>query len=262
MSDESTLGGARRSQRRGALAHADEVGVPAPRAAAKLAVTSQTTGDERCSPGRIGLVFADAHPIILQGMRFLLRAERDLQILSCCTNDEDALAAVRLHQPAIVVLELDLPRKGGLALLRDIARQSLSTRAVLLTGSITIHQMTEAMHLGVRGVVLKDMPPHLLVQCIRQVHRGEMWLEESSIGAVVREMQQREEGLHELRQKLTPRELQVLQLVAKGLRNRDITTTLKISEGTVKIHLHNIYGKLGIRDRLQLALSARSHGLV
>lgn len=211
---------------------------------------------------KIGVVFADPHPILLHGMRYLLKPAPDLRILACCMNDEEALAEVRRHQPSLLILELNLPRKGGLAVLRELADLRVRTRPILLTGSISAQDMTQAMRLGVRGIVLKSMPPELLIECLRQVHRGSMWLEKASIGAVVQEMLHRENGLHELRQRLTPRELQVLHLVAIGTGNKDITAKLNISDGTVKIHLHNIYEKLGIRNRLQLALFARDRGLV
>jgi DNA-binding NarL/FixJ family response regulator len=106
------------------------------------------------------------------------------------------------------------------------------------------------------------MAPALLVQCVRHVCQGGMWFEHETFGAVIDGMQRREAGVRELRQLLTRRELEVLQLVASGKTNADISETLKIAEGTVKIHVHNLYEKLETRNRLQLALRARECGLV
>ena len=211
---------------------------------------------------KIGLVLADAHPIVLLGMKHCLQSEADLEVIDCCTNDEQTIDAVVRNKPAGLVLDLCLPRSGGLAVLRALSRQGHSTGVALLTESIDESEMSEAVRLGVRGVVLKEMAPQLLVQCIRQVCQGGMWFELEIFGAVIERMRRREADLRELRQRLTRRELQVLQLVAVGLRNMEITARLKITEGTVKSHLHNIYEKLGTRDRLQLALRARESGLV
>lgn len=216
----------------------------------------------RHMPERVGLVLADGHPIVLQGMRHLFRAEADLEVLVCCTNDEETLDAVVRHQPLVLVLDLRLPRHGGLPVVRALAQQRILTRIVLLTPSISASEMTEAIGLGVKGVVLKEMTPRLLVQSIRHVGRGATWFENGSVGAALEQMLRREAGRQELAQKLTRRELEVLRFVAGGLRNKEITARLAITEGTVKIHMHNIYEKLGMRDRLQLVLRARDEGLV
>jgi DNA-binding NarL/FixJ family response regulator len=234
-------------------------------ATARTRAGSAGAGSEskpRDIPEKVGLVLADGHPIVLQGMRHLFQAEADLDVLVCCTNDEETLEAVVRCEPIVLVLDLRLPRNGGLAVLRAVAQERIATRVVLLTASINESEMAEAIRLGVKGVVLKEMTPRLLVQCVRQVGRGATWFENGSVGAVVERMLRHETGMRELGRRLTPRELQVLRCVAGGLRNKEITARLDITEGTVKIHLHNIYEKLGMRDRLQLALRARDEGLV
>jgi two-component system nitrate/nitrite response regulator NarL len=209
---------------------------------------------------KVDLVLADCHPIVLRGMQHLFDDEPDLDVVACCTNEEETLQAVLNHEPAVLVLDLHLPPSGGLALVRQLG--ALSTRVVLLAASISENEMLEALRLGVKGSVLKEMAPRLLVECIRQVHRGGTWYENASIASVVEGLTRRETRAHQLRQALTRREAQVLQLVAAGLHNAEITARLEIAEGTVKIHLHHIYEKLGIKDRLQLVLCARARGLV
>jgi DNA-binding NarL/FixJ family response regulator len=210
----------------------------------------------------IGLVLADGHPIVLHGLRHCFRWEADLDVVACCTSDEATLRAVDACDPVGLVLDLRLPESGGLRVLRTLSAQRRSTRVVLLADSITEHEMSEAIRLGVRGVILKAMAPALLIQCVRQVCQGGMWFEHETFGSVIAGMHRREAGVRDLRQRLTRREVEVLQLLAAGHTNGEITGALKIAEGTVKIHVHNLYEKLGTRNRLQLALRARESGLV
>jgi DNA-binding NarL/FixJ family response regulator len=216
---------------------------------------------DRSQPRTLSLVLADQHPIVLQGMQHLFESEADFDVRACCTDDTEALAAMTTHRPAILVLDPELPHSGGLALLRDLAERGLTTPVVLLASSINPRQMEHALRLGVRGAVLRRSAPRLLIQCVRRVDQGEMWVEHSFMMDAVGEMVRHRAGLSTLRDALTSRELEVLALVGAGLRNRDITTRLDIAEGTVKIHIHNIYEKLGVSDRLTLALRARDAGL-
>jgi DNA-binding NarL/FixJ family response regulator len=214
-----------------------------------------------CDPHIVGLVLADGHPIVLQGMQTLFEAEADLRVLAMCTNDDDTIESVIRCAPAVLVLDSRLPRRGGLAVLRDLARHQLTTRVVLLATDIREREMVEAVRLGAKGVVLREMAPRFFVQCIRQVHGGAMWIENRCFGKVVDRMVRCRPTLREGSRRLTPRELEIVRLVADGLRNKDITKRLDITEGTVKVHLHNIYEKVGTNDRLQLALRARDEGL-
>jgi DNA-binding NarL/FixJ family response regulator len=208
---------------------------------------------------QISLVLADAQPIVLEGMQHLFRKERDLKVLACCASEDDTLSAVDKHRPAVLVLDVHLPPRGGLATLRNLPPSPCPK--VVLAGSIAKDKMADALHLGVRGVVLKEMTPDLIVKCIRQVHQGATWLEHTSAFVAGNRMLRRESDLERLKHSLTRRELEVLQLVAGGLRNKDITGRLNITEGTVKNHLHNIYVKLGARDRVDLVLRAREGAL-
>jgi DNA-binding NarL/FixJ family response regulator len=123
-------------------------------------------------------------------------------------------------------------------------------------------EVLEAIRLGVRGVVLKEMAPRLLVQCLRKVHAGGEWLEKHSVGRALEKILQHEAGAQQLARILTARELEITRLVASGLRNREIAQQLSLSEGTVKLHLHNIYKKLKVDSRLALTLHVQGKGLV
>ncbi|OGB88272.1 MAG: DNA-binding response regulator [candidate division NC10 bacterium RIFCSPLOWO2_12_FULL_66_18] len=210
----------------------------------------------------ISLVLADDHPIILDGLEMLFRAEQDFQVLARCVNGEETIQAVRQHRPDILILDIRMPGKDGLAVLREVKKDSLPTRAVLLTVGLDEDDLLEAIRLGVRGVVLKEMAPQMLVQCVRKVHAGEQWLEKRSVGRALEKMLLREAGERQVAGVLTPRELEIVRMVAAGLRNKEIAESLSISEGTVKIHLHHIYEKLHLGGRLELALYAQERGLV
>jgi DNA-binding NarL/FixJ family response regulator len=210
----------------------------------------------------IGLVLADDHPIILDGLEQLFHLEQDFKVLARCTNGEEALRAVRKHRPDVLVLDIRMPGTGGLAVVREMKKEKLPTHIVLLTGALDEHEAMEAIRLGVRGVVLKEMAPKLLVQCIRKVHTGEQWVERRSFGRALETMMRREAGARQIAGVLTPREMEIVRLVASGLHNKEIAAKLAISEGTVKVHLHHIYEKLNVGGRLELTLYAQGKGLV
>ena len=210
----------------------------------------------------ISLVLADDHPIVLDGLENLFRQEADFKVLGRCVNGEEALRAVREYRPDVLILDIRMFRMDGLAVLREMKKEGLSTRVVLLTVALDEDQVVEAIRLGVSGMVLKEMAPRLLVQCVRKVHAGEQWLERKSFGRAMERMLRREAGAREIAGILTPREIEIVRMAATGLRNKQIAEKLFISEGTAKIHLHNIYEKLGLSDRLELARYARDKGLV
>jgi len=210
----------------------------------------------------IRLVLADDHHFILDGLESLFRLEEDFQVVARCTNGEETLQAVRQHRPDILILDIRMPRKDGLAIAREIQSERLPTRIVLLTAELDEDQLLEAVRLGVQGIVLKEMAPQLLVQCIHKVHNGGQWLERNSTKLALEKMLKRTDGAREMANLLTAREIDLIRMIAKGLRNKEIADRLFISEGTVKVHLHHIYEKLGIDGRLALLRFAQDKGLV
>jgi DNA-binding NarL/FixJ family response regulator len=214
------------------------------------------------TPAPIRLVVVDDHPVVLEGLERLFRLEGDLAIVARCVNAGEALEAVRLHRPDVLLLDLRLSGGSGLDVLDQLRREDLPTRAVLLAGSINEDELMEALQLGARGIVLKEMAPELLIRCIRTVHEGGRWLENGFLGRALEGILERDGVARPGRLALSARELEVVRLVATGHHNREIAESLHIAEGTVKVHLHNVYEKLGIDGRVELTIYARDHGWV
>jgi len=210
----------------------------------------------------IRLVVADDHPLILDALQHLFRLEEDFQLLACCRNGTETLQAVKDCQPDVLILDIRMPGQDGLAVLRAMRQEHSPTRVVLLTAGLEEHEMLEAIQLGEQGVVLKEMASHLLVQCVRTVDAGGHWVERHAGSRALETMLLHQDSMRDVMGLLTSRERELVCLVAKGLRNKSIANTLSISEGTVKIHLHNIFKKLSIDSRLGLTLYARDKGLV
>ena len=160
----------------------------------------------------------------------------------------------------MLVLDLRMPGTSGLGLLRQLSDAGLSCPSILLTAAIEDAEVTEAVRLGVAGLVMKDSTPDTLVQCVRKVHGGGQWLDHEIVNRAFKSQLDREAAVRDTA--LTPREIEIVRMVAEGLRNRAIAERLSISEGTVKVHLHNIYEKLGVDGRLELTLVAQQKKLL
>jgi DNA-binding NarL/FixJ family response regulator len=210
----------------------------------------------------IRLVLGDDHPIVLDGLENLFRLEPDIRVVARCVNGEECLVAVRRHQPDVLVLDLRMPRKDGLTVLRELHREKDPVKVVLLAAVLEEEEVLEALRLGVRGMVLKELAPQMVVQCVRKVYAGEQWLEKQAFGRALDTLLRREAGEREAGSVLTPRELEMVGMVARGLRNKEMSERMNISEGTVKIHLHHIYRKLKVENRVDLILYAQSKRLV
>lgn len=205
----------------------------------------------------VRVVVADDHPLVLQGVAWIMEQAGDLEVVARCGNGGAALEAVRALQPDILVLDLNMPGVGGMDVLRQAAQEGLRVRVVLLTADLHEDDLFEAVRLGVRGVILKDMAPEQLVRCIRTVHGGGQWLETHLAGWTFDRLLAREATRQQINRTLTQREIELVRLVVEGLRNKEVAFRLGITEGTVKIHLHRIYDKLQVTSRIELANYAR-----
>jgi DNA-binding NarL/FixJ family response regulator len=209
----------------------------------------------------IRVALADDHPIVLDGLEQLFKVVPEITVVARAVNADEALHILRTVAPDVLLLDLVMPG-GGLELLRAASAAGLPTRIILLTAVVDDAQLLEAIRLGARGVVLKDMAPQLIIDAIREVHAGGQWLEKGLGARALRRLLSRDLQNQLPARLLSRRELEIIRLVADGLRNRTIAERLAIGEGTVKVHLHNIYEKLDITNRVALANYAREHDLL
>jgi DNA-binding NarL/FixJ family response regulator len=210
----------------------------------------------------IRIVLADDHSIVLDGLRRLFESQADFQVVASCADGNSAVDAVRAQSPDVLVLDQRMPGVTGLDVLRFLSNEKIECRTVLLTAAIRDDEVVEAVRLGAKGVVLKESAPDTLLNCVRRVFEGEEWIDRDTLSRAFGRVLQRESAAREAGKNLTPRELEIVRMIAQGLRNKAVATRLSISEGTVKIHLHNIYEKLGVDGRLELVLFAQEKGLV
>jgi DNA-binding NarL/FixJ family response regulator len=222
--------------------------------------------EERRGPIRV--VLADDHPIVRDGLRKLLMLEDDIQVVGEASDGREVVQVVQETQPDIVILDLRMPHMDGLSALQALQQVEKRAKVIVLTASEDKNEFVQAMKLGCSGIVLKQTAPELIVKSIRKVNDGEIWLDSHTTAAVMRQFAAPGEmmggsGTSKGRERspLSQREREIVGLVAQGYKNREMAEKMFISEQTVKNHLHNIFDKLGVSDRLELALYAIHKGL-
>lgn len=204
----------------------------------------------------IRMVIADDHPMTLMGLDILFGGQPDFSVLATLSDGQDVFNSVKQLRPDVLLLDVNLPNRNGFEVLKQLKDDGIECKTALYTYQIDDHRWLEAMKWGVRGVVLKTLPPEKLLQAIRKIHLGEQWLEIVSVGKALQD----NAVLQSATEILTDRELELAQAVAKGMRNQAIADYFQIQEGTVRIHLHNVYKKLGINSRSELVAYARQQG--
>lgn len=208
------------------------------------------------------IVIADDHPIIIEGLSQLFKRQSEFELVAAVSDGEKALEAVRAHKPDIIVLDVQMPKKDGLSVMREMIREGSSTRVVLLTATLDDEGVLEAVDLGVWGLVLKESAATQLIDALRRVSMGLRAVDPTLVSSAASRSLTRREAKREIESLLSPRETDVVRMVAKGLRNKEIADKLSITEGTVKSYLHSIYEKLGVKGRVELTLLAQEKGLV
>jgi two-component system, NarL family, nitrate/nitrite response regulator NarL len=221
----------------------------------------------RALPRPIRIVIADDHPIFRDGLRRLLEAESDLKVLGEASNGAEAVTMVRRLRPDILLLDLAMPKHPGLEALRDLSSpgNASQVRVIVLTAAAEKGQIVEALQLGARAVVLKDSATRMLLKAIHTVMAGEYWVGREIVSNLVQYlrtlMQSTQQEARHKKFGLTPRELEIVSAVVAGFSNKEIAEYFKISEDTVKHHLTNIFDKIGVSTRLELALFAVNQSL-
>ncbi len=217
------------------------------------AASEQANGSEL-----IKIALADDHAIFRDGLRRLLALEPDFKIVAEAKDGTEVMPILEEHEPDILLLDLRMPGADGLTLLQRIQTHRLKTKIIVLTASEDKDEYIQAMKHGSAGIVLKQTATELLIRSIRKVYEGEIWLDARTTAAIMSQFGDPSEPGPRERKKsaISKREREVIACVAQGFKNKEIGEKLFIREQTVKNHIHNIFDKLGVSDRLELALYA------
>ncbi len=218
------------------------------------------------TPPKIRIVVADDHPIFRDGLCRLLALEPDFEVVAQASDGLQVLQILQQHDPDVLLLDLKMPNLDGLATLQKLQANRIRTKVIVLTASEDKNEFVQAMKFGTSGIVLKQTATELLIKSIRKVNAGEIWLDSHTTAAVMRQFANVEEmpatnAVSRERSPLSQREREIVALVAQGFKNKEMAEKMFISEQTVKNHLHNIFDKLGVSDRLELALYAIHNNL-
>lgn len=223
---------------------------------------STRAGSAEAKPVRV--VLADDDPIVRDVLRNMLQQNSSCEVVAEAPDGREAIQAVRLQHADLLLLDLLMPNLPGLEALREITDTDPQLRTIVLTSSITKRQIVEALQLGARGVILKNSLSRLF-ECVEAICAGEYWIDGQRTANVMQVLQQymsEEKKGQRNTFGLTEREMEVVRLVCEGLGNKEIADRLQIAGETVKRHMTNIFNKVGMSSRLELALFAIDHGLV
>ena len=201
----------------------------------------------------VSILVVEDHNVVRQGLIALLKTVPELQVVAEGSDGEQAVELFRQHRPDITIMDLRMPKKGGVEAIKEIRQDDPNARIIVLTTFDGDEDIYRALQAGAKGYLLKDMFGEELIDAIRTVHAGKQRIP----AVVAQRLAERMGG-----PSLTARELEVLKCIVDGRSNRDIGTELSISEATVKTHINNILGKLGVADRTQAATTALQRGIV
>ena len=214
----------------------------------------------------IRVLLADDQALFREGLRTLLSLQPAFEVVGEAANGEEAVAGTRQLQPQVVLMDLRMPVLGGVEATRRIRAMNPHCRVIVLTTFEDDEEVFEALRAGAAGYLLKDVASEKLMEAIRAAARGESFLQPSIAAKVVAEFnrlsQPRPPASLKLVEPLSQRECEVLRQLAGGKSNKEIAATLHLAEGTVKNHMTNVLGKLGVMDRTQAALKARELGVI
>ncbi|MGE5360438.1 MAG: response regulator [Bacteroidales bacterium] len=216
--------------------------------------------------GTIRIVIADDHPIFRDGLRRLLDSDSRFEVIGEAGDGEAAVAQVAKLRPDILLLDLAMPRMNGLQTLQELIDLGFPVRPVMLTAAIEASETIKALQLGARGVILKESATQLLYKCLLSVMNGEFWVGHERVHDIVQHIRaagrEAEAAASTPAMLLTRRELQIVAAIVEGATNKDVGQRFSLSEQTVKNHLSHIFDKVGVSNRLELALYAVHHKLL
>jgi DNA-binding NarL/FixJ family response regulator len=201
---------------------------------------------------KIRILLVDDHAVIRMGLTTAANDAGDMEIVADVENGQDAIEAFRQHQPDVVVLDLRMPGISGVETIRALREEFKNVRILIFSNFAKGDEIYRALKAGAAGFVLKGMPLERLLEAIRAVHQGDQYIP-NEIAMRVGER---------LLAQLSPREIDILHLLARGLSNKEIAAQLGVVEGTVKIHITSIFSKLSVSDRTQALIEAVKRGIV
>ena len=208
------------------------------------------------------VIICDDQDIVRDGLELLLKLEKDVEIIGIASDGAEAVELVAQKKPDLVMMDLKMPVMNGVEATRQIKTKYPTVKVLVLTTYGTDDWVFDAIRAGASGYLLKDAPREQVLSAIRGTVAGKTYLDPSVAGKVIGEISNtKKKTATALTDKLTQREIEVLQLLAKGLSNEDISKKLFLSEGTVRNHVSSIVDKLGVADRTQAAIIAIQHGL-
>ncbi len=219
---------------------------------------TEAASDSTNKSKALKIALADDHTIFRDGLRRLLALEPDFKIVAEAKDGTEVLPILEEHEPDILLLDLRMPGADGLTVHQHIQTNKLKTKIIVLTASEDEDQYVQAIKCGASGIVLKQTATELLIKSIHKVCAGEIWLDSRTTAAAMRQfVNPGGPGLRERDKRgISHREREIVACVAQGFKNKEIAEKMFISEQTVKNHLHNVFDKLGVSDRLELALYA------
>lgn len=206
-------------------------------------------------------MIADDHSMIREGLKNLLELDGDIQVIAEAVDGEDCLDKLQVVKPDVLLLDINMPKKNGLEVLKSLKSKKSKLKVLVLTVHNEIEYLMKAVDIGVNGYVLKDSESAKLKKAIFTVAEGESYIQPSLIPALNAKMIETNKDAEKIKS-LTKRELDVLKLLAVGMFNKEVGKRLEISERTVKNHVSNIFKKLGVTDRTQAAVFAIRNNLV
>lgn len=198
----------------------------------------------------ITVYVCESQPIVIEGLKRALEGHSDLQLVGASVSITDALESIAAAQPNIILLDQSAGNKAAFEMIPKIRMRSLHSHTILWVTTVTEVESFRALQSGIRGILKKTLPVTSVVECLRAVGRGNIWIENSISNQVVGFLNRRNLP------RLTPREYEIVALICRGMKNKQIAGELSITIGTVKVHLMHIFEKTGVKDRFELALEA------
>ncbi len=204
------------------------------------------------TPAKVRVLLADDHIVVRMGLSYAIANQADMEVVAQAEDGEEGIRLYRQHRPDVVVLDLRMPKCSGLEVIGALKREFASVRILVLSNYASGDEIAAAIHAGAAGFVGKDASLPVLLDAIRRVHAGEQVIPVETARCLA----------NRFASQLSPRELEVLALLGRGMSNKEIGSALNVVESTVKVHVTNILSKLGVADRTQAVLAGVRRGII